>query len=396
MSRIEPSCRQRPPIRLVWLVAAVVAGLGGCRGNQARRMYEEHMAAEIRILEDQLYQADNEIRILRQELDQQAPSRLEPQADTPRNSPTPAPAPKSPSKTTPKSTTPPRIPLVPQDDPAPPRSSNPRLPNNSSNAEPPNIDVSPGSPAPSILPPAPRSNGNTPPSMDIPPEVPPTKLGNPQDIQPPPVRNDDIVDPNQTPPNIDVGSAVLPPPKTIAPPDAKEKVKLPTNVQRMLDEPAGPPEEIRLDPAETKPFSQNDRGGLDVVLLAFDGDGRPTKINNAIEIAVIDPAIEGPEGRLGRWFVQPDQVRQATGTDQVVRLHLFWEDGVPANRTAKVFVRMRDQENKLIHTHQLVALTAIQPAIGCPERPRGRCQPSGSPQRRRIERFVRFLTARQG
>jgi len=57
---------QRIALTAVLLLAVVWSG--GCRGNAYRDAYNEKMAGEIRLLEDQLYEADYENKILRDQL----------------------------------------------------------------------------------------------------------------------------------------------------------------------------------------------------------------------------------------------------------------------------------------------------------------------------------------
>lgn len=66
----SPAVRQsNRPLYLLGLLTIVLAGAGfGCRHRAYSDLYVENMAAEIRDLEDQLYEYDNEYRILEREL----------------------------------------------------------------------------------------------------------------------------------------------------------------------------------------------------------------------------------------------------------------------------------------------------------------------------------------
>lgn len=64
-----PALMRRRLSPAVILFAAAVPWFGGCTTPAQREVYEQELAGEVRILEDQLYEADYENRILRDELD---------------------------------------------------------------------------------------------------------------------------------------------------------------------------------------------------------------------------------------------------------------------------------------------------------------------------------------
>ncbi len=334
-----PAKKLASPQKLSLLLALSLFAHVGCRSDAHTDLYVNQMAAEIRVLEDQLYEADHENKLLRDEL-------ARAQGGSPGSTSKPTP---SPSRLTTPSKTAPSL----------PRSNSPSLePRSTSPSTAPSLE--PRNSPPAIGPldaPATSPGTLSPGPKDIPPETPPARLS-------PPPNNNDILPGEVQPPKIDLGKRILPPSESEAPSNGEDKIRLPKPVQELLSEPTGPPEEIQLDPAQTRAFTEDGRSGLDVVLTAFDRDGNLTPIGSEMEIVVMDPTLPVNEGRLAKWQVTSDQVRQATSTGRVTHLRLFWPPSTqadsrsptPPNRPVKVYVRMRQGDQKGPVTDALVNL----------------------------------------
>jgi hypothetical protein len=287
-------------------------------------MYVNEMAAEIRVLEDQLYRADYDNRMLREKL-----ARLE--EGTPLGKSDSVLSPSAAPKARPKS-------------PPPGSSGSPTSPNQT----PKRTDSGqPKSTVPGTTSPKPGKSGNG--TQEL--EPPSIRLGTPKEADDP----KDVVPGDLVPPALNFGTPEAP--KSILPPsDTNDKIKLPGSAQRLLDEPAGPIEEIRLDPAMTKTFLENGESGLTVVFIAMDADGRPAAPDCDVDISLVDPSLVPEKARLGRWTVPADEVKKSTSADKVVRLKVYWEKEGPASHQAQVHVRLLREDGKMTATNQIVSL----------------------------------------
>ena len=311
--------RTRRALMIGWVNSCAALLIGaGCRSDAHSDVYLNEMAAEIRVLEDQLYHADYENKVLREKLERTASPNTA--AVKPPSTKLGTPVEKIPSKVSPGSELPPLNP--------PPAKIAPKFPPKADATKQPN--ASGGN----------AVDGNSPGAR-----LAPLRPKSPTDVTPG----------NLEPPAIDFGTPQAP--KSILPPsDTSDKIKLPESAQRLLDEPAGPIQEIRLDPSMTRSFLENGEAGLTVVFVALDADGRRGIPTGDVEIALIDPILQTSEGRLGRWTIPAVEVQHNVSADRVIRLKVYWDQEGPKAQQARLFVRLRNDVGEQAMSNQLVKL----------------------------------------
>lgn len=291
MQRVQETEPTRP--RALLAAAAVLllgATCGGCRSRAHTDLYIDQMAAEIRVLEDQLYKCDYENEVLHQKL-QRARARLEAgevtKAELDRRQDAPPARRRG------------------ADDPA------------ASDA----TDVELGVPKP----------------PDIDPQTP----------QPPDVDLESFA-----PPAVDDGQEV-PVGKNPAeelPPLTENRIPIAPGIHKLYDQPGGPVEKLVIDPILSSGKTADDDGtptGIRIVLKAFDREDRATTIDEAITVSLLDPARQGPEARLGLWKFSVEQLEKyrSEGTAQLA-IDLEWTDSLPEGDSVLCFVRIeRDDKS---------------------------------------------------
>ena len=303
--------------RWLWIGVIAAGCLSGCRGRAKDEIYRQKLTGEIRNLEDQLYEADYENRILADKL-QRAESRLqqdEGRGGSRRRDPvddrrrSDRPTPESSDLEPPTPQTPP--PAVPVPDSRPDRSFDLDLDD---------IEIDPG-----ILLPAP--GGPEPPGeRDL--RVPPIEPG---DVVPPPVP----------------GSAPEPPPGQI---ELNESMNF-LGRRSATGDTTQPPTSIRVHPTLSGPYrfdSTDDAEGMMLVLNAIDQQGRVVdlsdfEIDAELTVIALDPTRDPAEARVGRWEFDPEEVRRQVRDQPVSGIHLplQWLDDRPASDEVIVHVRLR-------------------------------------------------------
>jgi len=273
------------------LIFLLLAGAsGGCRSKAYRDVYAQKMAGEIRVLEDQLYEADYQNQILRDELMRaqiKASQVIVPDArprrslfgrsldesgrlQDSRNRPSQSPSDKSLSD---------ESPLL-----DPPEISTPSTPT---------------LPAPA-LPARPQPNNRLPSELLVPP----------QEATPPGA--DDLMTPD-----VDLGVPVPPPSPDAAPDALPGQIKLPDSA-RILG--AGPPSEpvaIRINRGLSGGHKSDDapqEEGVLLVIEAIDEKGSVVRLDQFeidanLSIVLVDPNRSGEEAQLGKWEFTPAEVR---------------------------------------------------------------------------------------
>jgi hypothetical protein len=300
-----------------------IIGLAGCRSDAHTDLYVEQMGAEIRALEDQLYAASDENRKLRRKLERSGLDGYHSSrdsADIGHSYPQPiSPKPEYQGNTSNSSSTDPR--------------SRATTPSSGAGAS----DAGTRGPLKSTPPPEP-----SPSKLGAPASPPPARL------ETPPINPNDVRPGTITPPKMDLlPSGPASPPSILPPTNTTDKVKLPGSVEKLLDEPTGEVEVIRIDAAQTKPIKEQDRSGVQVVFLTFDNDDRRTIPTGDVEVAAVDPGGEGVAPfRLGHWRISNDDVKRSMSTDKVVRLKVFWDGAAPEGRAVKFFVRVRRENGE--------------------------------------------------
>ncbi len=313
------------------LVAALlVIGFGGCRGKAHNDLYRQKMASEIRVLEDQLYAADYENRVLRDKLERErqrktsgrAESSDRPDSGEREPSLVPRPAPPVEPELVP-------APLDPIQRGRPPAIES--LPEMDELELP---DVNPGVPTPMIEPPA---------SLDAPPDV--ETLPAPGGPEPP---GKEDIDPSGV-----IPGEVLPPPASPENEKPPGQIKLPDAVQAGNGVPSGL--RVHRSLSGGYRFENEEVDGLMVVVNVVDPLGQTVDvvdfdIDGELSIVVLDPEREPDEARLGRWDFKGPQIGSLIRSEPISGLHvpLRWKDGKqPSGKQVIVHVRLRGEEDEM-------------------------------------------------
>ena len=361
--RRTAAARQLPAVALA--LVGTLGFAGGCRGRAQDEIYRQKLTGEIRNLEDQLYEADYENRVLAQRLQrlEQDLRRLretpeETRAAEPRRSRTLEPRPLEPG-TPPESTrgrpTPPPGPT-----PAAPPS---RQPSPEWELDLDDIEIDEGLPEfgregnrESRLEPAP--GGPEPPG--------------PRDLRIPPIEPGEVV----------------PPPSGDAEPESLPgKIELDETMRflgaaRVLGaaggRPDGPhrgggdasrgeepraPVQIRLHPTLSGPLRSiglpgspkasdgddvEDAGGIELVIQAVDRGGRVVDLDGfdidaELSVVALDPLRDPSEARIARWDFAPEDVARLVRDRPISGLYLTlaWQDERPRGDEVRVHVRLR-------------------------------------------------------
>ena len=368
------------PIRLRLLVVAAgcatFAGLAGCRGRAQEELYREKLTREIRLLEDQLYEADYQNRVLMDKLGR-ARSRLRegrPDSDDdvaagdPVEGPgdlvegPPPPAPGATESGRDNAATGP--PSVPEDDAVGPTTIDPEL----------DIDpgtlVDPGEPVdsdetqPDGLPPAPA--GPTPPGPgDL--EVPPIDEG---EVLPPPGDNDQAIGPPGRIPLEGMRFLGVPEAEGVddaadgdewAPPASIELHPAFSGGYRFDSDAAaeGADASREAEPpdgaeASDPPSAGTDQEGLIVVLVAVDERGRPVDLSRfeiaaELNIVALDPTRPASEARIGKWDYQADQLEELLRERPISGLHvpLRWQGTRPGGDEVVIHARLKSADEEM-------------------------------------------------
>ncbi len=360
------------------------AGLSGCRGKTRDDFYRQKMASEIRVLEDQLYAADYENRVLHDKLErqQQRDSR-----DRSSGSGSGEPLQRSSSDRT-ESTVPGEsgIDLLPNAIGSLPDAAELELP-----------QVSPGeATSPSDLPPF-MPEGVEAGNLDLPAVIPgePTPLTDPEpgldkadqpanllspekksappssELLPapggpePPGKND-------TDPAGVIPGEVLPPPENPELDRPPGQIELPDSVQSSNGIPTG----LRIHPSLSGGHHiEEENDGVMIVVNVIDKLGKTIDVSNFdidgdLSIVVLDPKREPHEAKLGRWDFKGSEIATFARNQPVSGLHvpLRWKSEKPLGEEVIVHVRLRGEEDEMRCEHQI---SIKQPSAMARWMPRG-------------------------
>ncbi|WP_145080271.1 hypothetical protein [Aureliella helgolandensis] len=341
-----------------WAVLLLLLGaISGCRGRAYSDLYVENMAAEIRDLEDQLYEYDHEYRVLEQQLDsiRYENERLRQSAPTTGNTDHSSPGFASPSRATQPNSNPPSSPSS-----ASPSRLNPAAPNpapsspsaegvgRSLNGSPSILDRNIPSNGPSVL----QDR------LPEPPQAPASKTEVPSDNE---FDFDELV-----PPSIEPGMPQPPSLPGVSHLEVQDRLPPENNLELNLSRievpggsSAGPVQfasatdkvadtrvvEIAFHPSLSRATNLNSGpadDGLYLVLQPKNRQGQVVPIAADISIVALDHARSGEDARIGRWDFSAAQVKahlQPLGAKQGIHLSLPWNTSEPAGERVEVFVR---------------------------------------------------------
>ncbi|MGB0598492.1 MAG: hypothetical protein ACPGLY_17530 [Rubripirellula sp.] len=361
----------------LWLVPALIAltGLSGCRGKARDDFYRQKMASEIRVLEDQLYAADYENRVLHDKLERQ---RQRDSRDQASESGSREPSQRSnPSPNRAKPTVPgePSIKILPNAIGSLPDEAELELPEVS-----PGEATSPSDLAPIIDPG--QEAGNRTRGQNL-PEVPPSeptpltdpdlgfdptgqpekqlspekKPGQPDtDLLPapggpePPGKND-------TDPAGVIPGEVLPPPENPELDRPPGQIELPDSVQSTNEIPTG----LRIHPSLSGGHHiEEENDGVMIVVNVIDQLGKTIDVLNFdidgdLSIVVLDPKREPHQAKLGRWDFKGSEISAFVRNQPISGLHvpLQWKSEKPLGEEVIVHVRLRGEEDEMRCEHQI-------------------------------------------
>ena len=329
-SGCSPFTLRRTAIRplIAVLGCALVVGVLGCRSRAHSDLYRQRMASEIRVLEDQLYDADYQNRVLRDKVERLQQESL--------------------SKTSPERR------ARPETAPSRDNASSPATPESDyfddsdfgGDFDVPFVEegVPVDSPnLPGMEPPGGESEGvgaQDAGSLDtelIPPAAPepPGK----EDLEMPEIVPGEMLPPNQ-------GNQEEKP---------AGQIQLPDSVQASTPR---PPKTIRIHRGLSggHQFDEDDQiDGMYLVINAVDALGKTVdladfEIEAELSVVVLDPTLESPEARIGRWDFDPAQVREFIRGNPTSGLFVpipWSEDRKPESDEVIVHVRLRADEDEM-------------------------------------------------
>ncbi|TWU43288.1 hypothetical protein Q31b_23260 [Novipirellula aureliae] len=310
---------------VAWLLAA-----SGCQSRAHNDLYRQRMASEIRVLEDQLYDADYQNRVLREKLERAKRQTVEPAG-----------------------------PLDPQSDgpklnAVPPSASTPPSDSFDLEGEFDETMIDPGIADPDALVPSDRFES---PFEDEPSwetdrsQLPlPPPIGGPE----PPGKSDtefSPIEPGELLPPPNPGGEELPaPPGQIRLPDAVKATEPKRSTPERLELHLG------LSGAKLPDTATNSDtpDGLYLVVRAVDRLGAAVnlqdfEIDAELTVVVLDPQREASEAKIGRWEFSPEEVKGLTKSRPVSGLHIpiEWQQEEPLGEEVIVHIRLRSEADEM-------------------------------------------------
>ncbi len=400
------------------IVATGTVALIGCRGRAQDDYYRQKLTNQIRVLEDQLYDADYQNRVLRDKLEQSrspAPpvslgaDELPPEHsfDTERHRRVPEPVPDydvmdldSPTADDPpasdrpsdnsdlRTTDPPRsspaLPMPPVETPqstqplqdpdpiaVPEEDAVPLSPLDDSGKAPADENTAPdsglGMPLENVPVPVPDADPNAVPneSGSLPPPTSPRE----QLLPPTPdqLPDDQIIPGDPKPPSED--------------PSAPGKIVLPPTIKTMsyeTDETVSIaiPDRLELHPQLSGVHQTDQEDGVDglyLVVTAVDRAGNVLSLDDyeidaELNVVVIDPLDDSSDPRIGRWDFTPAEVRELVKATPIDGFHLpiAWQDRIPECEEVLVHVRLKAADEEMrcqgrVSLHKTVAVSQWLP-----------------------------------
>ncbi|WP_146453755.1 hypothetical protein [Rubripirellula tenax] len=160
----------------------------------------------------------------------------------------------------------------------------------------------------------------------------------------PPGKNDTLVPP------IEPGE-VLPPPMGNQDEKPPGQIMLPDAIQAQM----GVPEKLQIHPTLSVPHHTDGVvDGAVIVVNAIDAAGRPVDITNfdidaELSIVVLDPSRPADAANIGRWDFTRGQVQTLIRQHPVVGLHvpIQWQDERPNGEDVIVHVRLRGEDEDM-------------------------------------------------
>lgn len=319
-------------------LAGIFLAASGCRSRAYQDIYTEKLTGRVRVLENQLHEADYEIKVLRQQLERRDAElqamRLGTATETDRKrsgqqsgsgeGPDPRPGSGTLAPLPERRESP--APVPPREDQGP--LSSPSLEE---------LDIDLGTPSDSLGSPVelPR---NLPPSQPIPPAM--------EETLPPPIELGEPL-----PPAGKTDERLLPPGQINAPDSA-----------RLLTppEPSIPTRIVFHHGLTTRHHHDSDTtiDGVFTVVSVEDQLGKQIHAVYPISFVMLDPGREGEDARLGRWDFTATDVRLANRDfpRASIQFPLLWQEKRPAGNQVAIFVRMTLDDGNRLETDLMLDL----------------------------------------
>ena len=332
-----------------------VAALVGCSSGAHREVYQQKLANEVRVLEDQLYEADYHNRVLSDELERcrvkaatGRPANQEPKF---RDDLNPTEVPSKPSVATP-------IPVPGPDTAQGENSGKIQMDSgfDDEELELPSFDSGQPVDPDALTDPIP-----IPEAIPVPEAIPgregiPLRKEESQDsagetlpapgLPQPPGKEDIII------PQIDPGE-ILPPPAggEQDPADQPGKIELPDSVGKST----GAPEELRIHTGLTSGVTgDGENHEMTIMIFVVDDLGRPVnledyQIDANLSVVLLDPSRQAADARVGRWDFTGDQIAQFIRQEPIsgFQVPIKWQGERPAGNQVVVHARLRAEDDEM-------------------------------------------------
>jgi hypothetical protein len=317
---------------VVWSCAVIAVSVG-CRSRAHNDLYRQKMASEIRVLEDQLYDADYQNRVLQDNIQRLREQALEAESGVRQD-----PAPVGRPEVNPLPSTPPAAESDPDE-----------------MFEPPFIEEG------ELADPSELSGAVSPDDGD------PLGAGLVPPSEPEPPGKDDLELPEVFP------GELLPPAGDGDGESPPGQIPLPQSVQAAT---APFPESIRIHRGLSggHQFDEDDQiDGMYLVINAIDKLGKTVDLSSydidaELTVVALDPTLEADVARIGRWNFTAQEVLELIRDDPTSGLHvpLRWQDVRPATDEVIVHVRLRADEDEMRCDEKLIVGAAAAMAKWTP------------------------------
>lgn len=343
-------------------VALLLLASVGCRSRAHQDLYQAKLSNQIRVLEDQLYDADYQNRVLRDELERARGSETSvgPEyLESPSNSPL-MPIPDQTFSEPAIRSTLPRVQTDPLDLDHRPKDPQPKL--GDPFVDDPIADSQPRTlPSPPDLEEPAIPGAKTDSTQPLRDPLPKTNSGRRESI-PAPKPDEELMPPAESElPMFQIEPGTLSPPKR-ATDSASRKIELPSSAnllqyrRPLIEDPPTPDRlELHKNLSGGHQFDEDDDvDGLYLVVTVLDENNQMLSLEQfdvdaEISIVVLDPEDESEDTRLGRWDFSPDEVRDFIRSTPVDGIHIpiAWQDRLPAGDEVIVHLRMAAAEEEM-------------------------------------------------
>lgn len=365
------------------IVATSFLFITGCQNRAHRDAYHAKMASEIRVLEDQLYDADYQNRVLRDKLERAGAHGY---SSSSRSSSPRLAGPRDPDCCAPQ---PP--PLTESHSYELPRDDDPNVVINEGLSAPETsdspVEILPpevnSSQTPLSDPPVPTPDPDTSPESESNPfendPVDENAPGTPGDASPAPAETggagttEELPAPpsNPEPPGSETlgfppeipGELIPPGP---AEPDPPGRIRIPDEAKILQQAPIAPslppdtlpvPDRLEVHPQLSGGHQLDEDDEVDGMFLVINVldesddvvDLTKFDVDASMSVVAIDPELDESDQRIARWDFDPDEVREMIRRKPVDGLHISvkWQDSIPSSENVIVHVRLKAAEQEM-------------------------------------------------